>query len=238
MSVFEQTDDQSGTDDYVKQLVELKGETFQDPQAMAKALIAANKHIDRVEAENADMKTNSQKADWAQEVISLMKEGQQAPATPAVPTNTEGTPVATPAPSTEDVQSLIEQTITAREKDASASQNLQLVDAKMTELFGTEAAATLKERSAAVGMSVSRLQDLAKESPTAFFALIGEGAQKNTNVVPQSQVNSAGFNSNSGRKNWAYYQKLRKDDAKTYRTPAVQNEIVKERLAQGEKFYQ
>ena len=86
-------------------------------------------------------------------------------------------------------------------------------------------------------MSVDELKEIAQRSPTAFWKLFGEAPQKETNASPGTQMNSAGGFNQSDRKNWGYYQKMRKENPRLYRSLPVQNELLEERKKQGDAFY-
>lgn len=243
MSVFD-TDDQSGkpkdseqNTNWLEQVVEAKGEKFKDPNELAKGYVHAQKHIDDMEAELAELREAKKKGEWTDEVLERL--GQRQPTSKGEGQEVAGTSdKATPAaPSEDDLKSLIKDTLTQQEKERTAEQNRQTVEEGLRTLYGTEAKSKLEEKSKELGMSVKRLQALAEESPNAFFTLIGQPPQKETNRIAGNQVNtSAGFDQ-SGRKNWAYYQKMRREKPKLYRSPQVQNEIIAERQKQGEAFY-
>lgn len=229
---------QNETTDFVAKLREAKGENWGDPQEIAKGYLNAQKHIDTLEDELRDLRENSQKKDWAEEVLTRLEQRQPASREAAQGNNAGASAQETPSsPSADDIKSLIVTTLTEEETKRSKAQNLAEADRQLEQMFGTEAKQKLQEKAAELGMDVSRLQDLAEESPTAFFTLLGQAPTKETNRNPQTQVNtSAGFNHNS-RKNWAYYQKMRRENPRQYRSSQIQNEVLQERIKQGEDFY-
>jgi hypothetical protein len=244
MSAFDTTSTETSSEqtDWVAKVKELKGENFVDPQVMAKSLIESNQHIDRIEAENVEYKTRVEQQDaqknWADEVISKMNQRQPASGEGASQQTSSTSEPTNQGPSEDDVKSLIEQTITERDRKRTAAQNLEEVDSKLNELFGTEAADKVVERAKEMGMTVQRLQSMAEESPNAFFTLMGAQVQKETNSVGVSNsVNSASFNQNSGTHNWAYFQKMRVENPKLYRSSGVQNELLAQRKKLGDDFY-
>jgi len=224
--------------DYIARLKEAKGENWEDPQTIAKGYLNAQQHIDQLEAELKDLRENSQKKDWAEEVISKLDQRQPASREPGREQNAGASEQDTPSStSAEDIKSLIVETLTEEESKRTKAQNLATADAQLNQLFGTEAKEMLTKKAQEVGMTVDRLKELAEESPTAFFTLIGEAPHKESNSAPQSNVNTAaGFNQ-SHRKNWAYFQKMRRENPRQYRTAQVQNEMLAERQKQGEAFY-
>ena len=240
MSVFN-TDDQSGEkssqEDFVSKLKEAKGDNWADPQTIAKGYLSSQKHIDTLEDELRQLREEKQKHDWTKDVLDKLGERQptsgaqsQAPAS----TSVEATPAKT---SEDELKSLIEQTLTKQEQERTAEQNRKAVEEGLKTLYGTEAGEQLKQKANEIGMSVARLQALAEESPTAFFTLIGEPMKKETNSVPATQVNTSGGFNSSSKKNWAYFQRLRKENPKLYKSIPIQNEMLAERQRQGDGFY-
>lgn len=232
------TENQNETTDFVAKIKEAKGDKWADPQEIAKGYLNAQKHIDTLEDELRELRENSQKKDWAEEVLSRLEQRQPASRDNAQASNAGASEQETPSsPSADDIKSLIVQTLTEEESKRTKEQNLSHADRQLEQMFGTEAKAKVQQKANELGMPVERMRELAEESPTAFFALLGEAPQKETNSGPRSQLNtSAGFDQ-SGRKNWAYYQKLRRENPRQYRTPAIQNEMLAERQKQGEDFY-
>ena len=84
---------------------------------------------------------------------------------------------------------------------------------------------------------MEKLQEIASESPSAFFKLIGEdGFKREANAIPNSQVNTdTGFN-RSAERDWSYYQNIRKTNSKLYYDPKTQNAMVQDKIRLGDKF--
>lgn len=180
------------------------------------------------------------KQDYAKELLAQLqaqtpkdKGMQEAPRQSEVQQEAEQT---TPTP--DDIKSLIEKTLTQRERENTAKQNLTLVEQHLTEAFGTEADATVKRKAKELGMSLGKLEELASESPSAFMALMGSPRPKETNTLPKGQTNteSMKFNNPSGERNWAYYNKLRKENPKLYRSAQVQQQMMQDRVKLGSRF--
>lgn len=249
MSVFNDDDNQGvntsqNTDDgqtnWLEKVVEMKGEKFSDPNELAKGYAHAQEFIDDLKRQVAELREDLGKQDYMKEVLARL-DAQQAPAGGEnASSQNSGTddPAHQPEISVEQIKELVSETLTEREARNTAAQNLAETDRKLTEAFGTDAKGRVEERRVQLGMSKERMKQLAEESPTAFMALMGEAPRKETNQVPGSKVNTAsGFNSNSNRKNWAYYQQLRKENPRLYYSARTQNELLQERKKQGDAFY-
>lgn len=249
MSVFTESSDQSDTpvdqsqdqtSDWVTKVAQEKGEKFRDPNELAKGYAHAQDHIANLTRQIEEMREDLGKQDYMKEVLDRI--GTQK----AQPSGEEGQPKTSstndeghkPEVSVDQIKELITQTLTEQEAKNTADQNLRETDRQLEQAFGTEAKAKVQERAAQLGMSNERMKQLAEESPSAFMALMGEAPRKETNHTSRSQVNTAGgFDQASNRKDWNYYQKLRRENAKLYYSPRVQNEMLAEREKQGESAF-
>ena len=138
--------------------------------------------------------------------------------------------------SEEDLKSLVEKTLTERDKDSVVKQNLRLVNEEMEKSYGTEATAKIQEKAQELGMSFERMQQIASESPNAFFNLIGE-PKKDFRPMVQGSVRTEGVNMQaSSERDWNYYQNLRRDNRSLYYTPKVQRQLMEDKGRMGDRF--
>ena len=224
------------TEDYLEEVVKQKGEHWKDPATLAKGYHHAQQRIKELE----EIAEKAKEQDYSKRLLEQLQ--QQAP-TPVQGNVEDKNPDSQKNDNTsltpEELQALIEQTLTSREVTNSVKQNVSLTDSKLTDLYGTEAKSVVSKKAQEMGMSVERLRDIAGESPTAFFRLIGEEPPtKETNTLPKAQVNTGGgFNdSRGGEKNQAYYSNLRRTNRKLYNHPSTQTQMMKDRMRLGEKF--
>ncbi len=224
-------------DSFVAQLVG-EGKKFKDVESLAKGKLEADRHIGEITKTLDELRAELAKQDYAKTLLEQMNKGSDAGAeqpTPNLtsPSNTENT-----TQSASDIESLVERVITEKEKNRTLNQNLGVVSEEMEKKFGDKAGQVLKTRSQELGMSLDRLKEIAAESPTAFFQLIGVSAQKpSMAAAPQSSVRSEGFNPNSADRDFDYYQKLRKENRSLYYSPKVQNMLIQDRQRLGDRFY-
>jgi hypothetical protein len=141
-----------------------------------------------------------------------------------------------PQVSEESLKSLVEQTLTNREKESTVKQNLSQVDAELEKVYGTEAVSVIQKKATELGMSVQRMQEIAAESPTAFFALLGE-QKKSFSPMVQGSIRTEGVNMQaSTERTWSYYQALRRENKTLYFSPKVQQQLMADRQRLGTKF--
>lgn len=249
MSVFTDSTDHSAntqgnsaaqqTEDWVSKVALEKGEKFRDPNELAKGYAHAQEHISNLSRQIEEMREDLGKKDYMKEVLERIEAQQAKPAVGESASNNNSTENQghKPEVSVEQIKTLITETLTQQEAQNTARQNLEETDRLLTQSFGTEAKARVEERRKALGMTPERMKQLAEESPTAFMTLMGEAPRKETNQIGKSKVNTSTSFNNSDRKDWNYYQKMRKENSKLYYSARIQNEMLSERERQGEAAF-
>ncbi len=230
---------------FLDKLVETKGEHWRDPETLAKGKLEADSYITDLENQLTQIKEDLSKQDYAKSLLEQLQ--NKAADTTNVKsevqfnnnnnnsgTETEGN--TSQEVSEDTLKSLVEQTLTERERNNTVKQNLDSVNQQLEESFGTEARSQIERKSRELGISVQRMQDIASESPSAFFTLIGEQVK-----APQPMVNGSirteGVNmQRSNDRDWAYYQNLRKTNKQEYYSAEVQKQIIEDRIRLGDKF--
>lgn len=232
-------DEGSNQESFVEKLASTKGEDWRNPEVIAKGKLEADNHIKELERQLAELMEDLSKQDYAKTLLEKLQPQAADPgnASGAGQDNNTGTAEENTTLDAEELKSLIEQTLTQREKENTSQKNLQETASRLNELFGTEAEAEVKKRAEAIGMNIDKLQEIAAESPTAFFKLISsEPLKQETNTTPNNAVNTdAGFN-NSAERDWQFYQKLRRENPKLYYSPSTQQQLLNDKLRLGDKF--
>ena len=225
---------------YLQKLVEAKGENWKDPEVLAKGKLEADGYIKNLEDQLATLREDMKKQDYQAQILEQLQNKATEPTAvdPATPNNNGSTKTqnTTASLSENDLESLVEKTLVKREQDSVIKQNLSQVDQELVNSFGTEAAATVQQKAKELGMSMERLRDIASESPTAFFALIGQ-PQKTFSPMVQGSVRTEGVNMQASNvRNWAYYQNLRRENPNQYYSPKVQQQLMQDKMKMGDKF--
>ena len=228
---------------YLKKLVEAKGENWNDPETLAKGKLEADGYIKTLEEQLSQMREDMKKQDYQAQLLEQLQNKATEPAAVnnEVPTNNNNngdidTQNTTGVVNEDDLKSLVEKTLTQRDKDAVVKQNLGQVDQELESSYGTEATAVVQKKAAELGVSMDRLREIASESPNAFFTLIGE-PQKALNPMVQGSVRTEGVNMQaSTQRDWSYYQKLRRENPNEYYSPKLQQQLIADRMKLGDKF--
>ena len=229
------------TESFLSKLVEEKGENWNNPEVLAKGKLESDRYIKELEAQLEQMRGDLGKQDYAAQLLEQLK--GKAPETTTdnlsasqkeYGSTDEGN--TSPGLSENDLKSLVEKTLTDREKQATVQQNLATVESKMSELYGTDAAAKVQERAQELGMSVARMSELAQESPNAFFNLMGEPDVRPATMTRGSVNTESVGVKNGGERDFAYYQKLRRENRSLYYTPKMQQQMIEDKMRLGSKF--
>lgn len=250
MSVFEGENNQNtenaeagaeeGNQSYLKKLVEARGEQWSDPEVIAKGKLEADQYIEQLKRENEELKEKATKASTVDELLSEMRKKATDPATvnPSSEDNSGADESQTKTQVSEDqLQSLVESALTKREKENTTKQNVQQVEEHLAANYGEEAKSIVSKKAGELGLTSKRLGEIAAESPSAFFALIGE---KTPDVKPMTQgsIRTESVNMQSrGERNSTYYSKLRKEEPRKFNSPQVQEQMLRDRIKLGDKFY-
>lgn len=223
------------TQDFLAQLVQEKGEQWKDPATLAKGYVASQEFIKQLQQEKEALLADLKKQDYAKSVLDELKTIKQ----PTVGTLTNSPQKEENTTQTPDIRAMIKETLTQQEQERLARQNLATVDQKLAEVFGANAPQVVEAKRLELGLSKDRLKEIASESPQAFLRLIGEAPAKDANTTPKSSVNSIGLPANSPSvRNQKYYTDLRRTNPSVYHSGKIQNQMLQDRLALGDKFYQ
>jgi len=232
-----ETNNDEGNQSFVKKLVEAKGEQWSDPEVIAKGKWEADNYIEKLEAQNEELKTAADKAAKLEELIAKIEKKATEPTDVTSQSNSSGADKSnTKTPVSEDeLQSLVEKALTKREAENTVKQNLEQVNSQLTSLYGTEAEATVQKKAQELGMSKERLQQIASESPTAFFNLMGDKPKDFTPMTQGSVRTESVSMQTPTKRNNAYWQEMRKKNPREFNRNI--DKMVEDRQRLGEAFY-
>jgi hypothetical protein len=142
----------------------LVGETqkYKSVDELAKAYANADSFIEQLKEENRKLREQTAKAKTIDEVLERMNRRNAS--------EDDTPPVSGIRP--EDVQKLVEQTLSGRETQQRREQNLLAADKAMKERFGEKAAEVFKQR-ASTPEKAKVLMELAATDPNEFVNLFG-----------------------------------------------------------------
>lgn len=215
---------------YLEELVG-EGKKFASIDDLARGKAEADLFIARITAENAKYKDEVEKRKTMEEVLDQIKQFQNIPPTPNTPPNNSGERDTDNLFDQSKVEAIVHEKLAQSERERVAKDNLAYVVNTLQNRFGNGFQTELDNRAKELGLGKEFLTNLAKEQPTAFLAMMGE-----TSAIPPvaSTARTAPQNLRN-RKNWAYYEDIRRKDFNRYNT--LQGEMFASLKEQGDDFY-
>lgn len=147
-----------------------------------------------------------------------------------------------PAMKPEDLDSLVSQRVseqlTAHQRALKQQENLSLVQAKLKEHFGSDYQNAYKQRLDTLGLSPEYADELAKTHPNVFMKTFELDTVKNVNdvTIPRSQQRPTQFSPSAPKRDWNYYQELKKSNPRLYLDPKIAVQMHDDAIALGDAF--
>lgn len=213
-----------------------EGKKFKSVEDLAKGKLESDKFIEHLTKEQEQLRQDLEKYKGLEEKVEgLLK--AQPPATPSTPA-TEQPTGQVDAP---DINKLIEQQLSEREKAQLANDNFQKSQTAVLEAHGGDTAkakAAIQKRAQELGVTPEYLGEQARQSPTAFATLMGLGQRKSPTDQPISSTHRSvpqdGAGPEPGTK--AYFDKVRKENPQLYYSASFQKEVYKAAAANPDQW--
>lgn len=210
------------------------------PEEVLKAKVEADLYIKTLEKQKDELRTDYlkqreellSKAKF-EEYIDRMEKSNNQIASPSA--NEES-----PKLDMTEISKLIKNEIMQTKVVDKETTNYQTVQKKLQERFGNNYPSILEEQRNALGLSNERINALAKESPEAFFRMMGlnEQVRDSFQAPPKSgQRNDSFAPKGQTKRDWNYYQELKKADPKIYLDPKISVQMHNDAIEQGDAFY-
>lgn len=240
--LFQPNDSQDQTEldhnkNYLEELVG-EGKKFSSPEALAKSKAEADLFIERLKTEQLGLRQELNSRVKMEEFLDKLNTFQSKS-----PTNDLDAPGAkkddTQRLTSEDITKLLDTKLSERERQQKAFQNVEVVKQKLQETLGPNYATKLEQMTSTLGLSKEFLNSVASSSPAAFLKLVGVEEKKAGDLFfspPKSQMNTEGFRPTGDKKDWDYYEEIRKKDPRKYWTSTVQNEMHLQAQKLGDAF--
>lgn len=223
--------DKAQNDDVTIDTLVGEGKKYRDINELAKAYVNADGHIDELRRDLAQARARSDAEKNQEPVVPTQQ--QQADPPPAVTERPQ---------SNEDLRTLVGRELEALTESKRFEQNVESTAQTLVDYFGDaqKANQAVKDKARELGVSPDWLRDSAARSPKAFYATMGinlEAEKRDTSTpAPRSDIRLE-TNQNNGKKNYAYFEQLRKSDKASYYSQSVQNEMHRLAREQGDAFY-
>lgn len=146
--------------------------------------------------------------------------------------------VSQPSLKPEEIEAMLEQKLTARERANKQTENFNYVRTKLKEQYGDNASAALKQRMDTLGLDQGFVDELAKNHPSVFLKTFMDQPQRqDTNIAPpRNTVRQDRFAPVTQKRDWNYYQELNKRDPRAYLDPKIAIQMHNDAIALGDDF--
>jgi hypothetical protein len=138
----------------------------------------------------------------------------------------------------EEIDALLEQKLSNRERLTKQTENFNFVKAKLKEQFGDNASTALKQRMDTLGLDQGFTDELAKNHPSVFLKTFGmdEQRRQDDTPLPRNTVRPDRFAPVTQKRDWNYYQELNKRDPRAYLDPKIAIQMHNDAMALGDAF--
>lgn len=234
-------------DDNADHLSELVGEgkKFKDAQALARSKKEADAFIESLKRENALIRQDFERlreeynaVPRLQELVDQLSNSQGAPSS----NNLSDDGNTATGLKTEDIEKMITQrvaeTVNQTRQREQEEKNLRDVQSKLKERFGDSAPSFIKSQRESLGLTEEFVEDLARRHPAVFMKTFGleNPKQNDTFQAPPSSTNRPSFTPSNTKRDWNYYEDLRKTKPDLYWDTKTQVQLHKDYMEQGASF--
>lgn len=225
-----------------------EGKKFANAEALAKSKIEADNFIETLKKEAAEYREELKARLSLEELYAKTREAKQSANPPISSGNTNavekgeenGKNAAPETISSNEVQRLVREALAREQTQAARNSNLNESREELKKIFGDDYGHHLVKRADDLGLDKTFVDEIASRSPKALLALIGEAPKTNDKyTAPPSGVrNTNNMNvSNTGTRNAAYWNEMRKTNLREYMKPENQVQRHKDAQALGDKYF-
>lgn len=212
------------------------GKKYADPDAIAKKVAHADKHITNLETEMAELRAELQARTTVEAMLNKLQ--NTPPSTEQAPKNRQE-PGSETNPQQIDLASEVQKLVKAEKDKERREANVNTVREELKKRFGADYNLKLNAIAEQLGVTPKFLSDMGTTSPSGFLKLVDSVAKPDANNVglPPVNVDLGRNNLNPNVKNKAYYDNIRKTDLNAYFSRKVQTEMHDQAMKLGPDFY-
>lgn len=211
---------------FVSELVG-EGKKFKSIDDLAKGKLEADTYIEHLKKEMAELRSDLESKATTEEILKSLKTKEDT--NPEID-NAHKAAIQRP----EDIANIVREQISQSKAEEIAQANVTQANDTLIAKLGDrdKAVKFIADKSKELGLPAKRLMEIAAESPTALYEVLGFGSSLkqdapiatsvassvNTTVIPDSTVLKPGTKE--------YYDKMRRENKTAYFSTKVQNEIL------------
>lgn len=228
------------TKNYLEELVG-EGKKFKTAEELARGKAEADAFIERLTKEQEALRNElNTKLTLEQYIDKMAGTGQSITPPPNEPNGNQGENIQGLKP--EDVERIIDQRVSQREAERIQNENLRTVKETLSQQLGPDFSTKLKSIGQNIGMSEEDMTNMARTRPKALLALVSQVPQtqsQSPSTLFTAPTGTSGFRNENQPvdRTQKYYNNLKKSNPSEYWSPSVQNQLHKDALRLGEKFF-
>lgn len=231
------TEVQTNDDDEGNPLEELVGEgkKFATVEDLARGKKEADSFIEHLQNEMRELREAQNRQMTIEEILTEIRKSNQPdpnnsnPQQPSTPQEPQEPGKVDYSP--EKIEELVSGLLQKKQVESQQQKNEQEVEQTLQEKFGNDARVHISKIAKELSVSTDYLRNVARENPAVFYRLIGLDTTQNTPpapIAPRGSVQTPP--SGSGKRNKAYYDRLKQQDRKAYFSEKVQLQMYKDRM--------
>lgn len=138
----------------------------------------------------------------------------------------------------EDIDTRIAKALTDHQIKLQQNANFDAMQAKLKQTYGEDYASTYKQRLDTLGLSREFADEIARSHPSVFVKTFGldEVRQQSQQNLPRSSVRPNTFAPQTKKRDWNYYQEMKKSDPRMYLDPKIAVQMHDDAIALGADF--
>ena len=214
-------------------------EKYKDEKGVAKAIVEKDTFIARLQRENAEFRAKAVNEGNVAEIVDRLLASRTPTPTPELGTPPGSQQSEQPTPSGLSIAD-VEKLLAQKEQQNAAKTNAGLVRNELEKLYGDNWVNEVKKKAKEIGESLDYMEVLAQTKPAVMLKLFTPATEAPKPTLFNSSVNTTaavlGANAPSDR-TMKYYNALKAKNSAEYWKPAVQNQMHKDALRLGEKFF-
>lgn len=217
-----------------------EGKKFRDAEALAKSKYEADQFIETLKREQAELRKDylslreeTQLRANLQDLLDQMKAAKDNQIDNTQ--SNDNKPQFDPS----QLKSLVQAELQEHEVAKQQAQNMDLVRNKLKERWGDQYLNHYRNQLDALQITAETADNLARTMPGVFmrtFGLDTPAPREGFQAPPASSRRSDNFAPNTPKKDWSYYEDLRKKDPAAYWDPKIQVEMHKYAQENPESF--
>jgi hypothetical protein len=221
-------------DDVIAKWKDKPQEELLQAKAEADLYIETLKHrFDDISKEYLELKEQQKTGEQLQALLDRLDKANTDPS----PDDTNKDTVQ-PGMKPEDIEKLVDQRYSQHQQRIRQNENLTAMQAKLRESLGDNYQEAYKQRLDALGLTPEFADDLAKNHPSVFVKTFGleQQAPQSSHQLPRNIQRPTTFAPTAKRRDWNYYQEMKKNNPRMYLDPKIAVQMHEDALALGADF--